>query len=210
MNRREISVLGGNAIGKIKKEKALKDYYNNPVFCKQCLKLIEPVVTKKGGVNIYVTRKKKFCDHSCSATYNNPHVIKKIAHICENPNCDRLTKNKKFCSKKCEGNNKKLLKIERFLNGELNDDCVRDETIRSFLIERQDGVCLTCGIEPVWNSKPIVFIVDHIDGNYENNSPDNIRAICPNCNSQSETFSGRNNNKIEHLIKRAKSNPNRK
>jgi ssDNA-binding Zn-finger/Zn-ribbon topoisomerase 1 len=35
-----------------------------------------------------------------------------------------------------------------------------------------------------WNGKSIVLEIDHIDGNSENNSPENLRFICPNCHSQ--------------------------
>lgn len=45
---------------------------------------------------------------------------------------------------------------------------------------------------PFHNGSPLVFIVDHIDGIFTNNNPENIRAICPNCNSQTDTFSGKN------------------
>ena len=100
--------------------------------------------------------------------------------------------------------------IKRFLDGKLNDNDVRSSTIRDYVTKKQDGKCSICGIIPFWNSKPIVFIVDHIDGNYENNDPHNIRTICPNCNSQTDTFSGKNNDKVEHIIKRVKSNPKRK
>ena len=198
--------------GLINKEIALKKYEDNPIFCKQCGKRIELLFSEKGGIRASETLERKFCNNSCSAKYNNKRNTKRFPNIhkCENPECDDLTSNEHFCSRKCDGNSKRLLKIERFLNGELNDDCVRDETIRAFLIKRQGGCCSICSIEPIWNSKPIVFIVDHVDGNYENNDPNNVRAICPNCNSQSETFSGRNNNKVEHEIKRTKSNPNRK
>lgn len=134
----------------------------------------------------------------------------KSMHKCDNVECDNLTINPKFCCGKCDGNNKRLLKIKRFLDGKLNDNDVRSSTIRDYVTKKQDGKCSICGIIPFWNSKPIVFIVDHIDGNYENNDPHNIRTICPNCNSQTDTFSGKNNDKVEHIIKRVKSNPKRK
>lgn len=36
------------------------------------------------------------------------------------------------------------------------------------------------------------MILDHIDGDNHNNLPSNLRWICPNCNSQLDTFAGRN------------------
>ncbi len=66
------------------------------------------------------------------------------------------------------------------------------------------GICSICKNLPVHNGKPLVFIVDHIDGIFTNNNPENIRAICPNCNSQTDTFSGKNTKK--NIEKRHKTN----
>lgn len=47
-----------------------------------------------------------------------------------------------------------------------------------------------CGLEgkTVWAGKPIVFQVDHVDGNNRNNQISNLRFLCPNCHSQTETY----------------------
>ena len=44
----------------------------------------------------------------------------------------------------------------------------------------------------MWNGKPLVLILDHINGNAEDNRYENLRFVCPNCNSQLPTFTGRN------------------
>lgn len=43
-----------------------------------------------------------------------------------------------------------------------------------------------------WNNKDIVLILDHIDGNPDNNNPSNLRLVCPNCDSQLPTFKSKN------------------
>lgn len=53
--------------------------------------------------------------------------------------------------------------------------------------------CDICGQPVLWNEKPLTMILDHIDGDNHNNQLDNLRWICPNCNSQLDTFAGRNN-----------------
>lgn len=47
--------------------------------------------------------------------------------------------------------------------------------------------CAECNKPPVWNSKPLVLEVDHIDGNSVNDLPDNLRFLCPDCHSQQIT-----------------------
>ena len=52
--------------------------------------------------------------------------------------------------------------------------------------------CVICNRPPEWKEKPLVLIIDHINGVNNDNRLDNLRLLCPNCNSQTETFAGRN------------------
>jgi hypothetical protein len=51
--------------------------------------------------------------------------------------------------------------------------------------------CEVCGITE-WNGKSVSFELDHIDGNRANHKLENIRIICPNCHSQTNTYRARN------------------
>lgn len=66
--------------------------------------------------------------------------------------------------------------------------------IRQYILNSQQGKCAICGISTSWNKKPLNFVLDHIDGNAGNNFSDNLRLICPNCDSQLETFKSKNHN----------------
>lgn len=63
----------------------------------------------------------------------------------------------------------------------------KGETVKRRLLVEQGGVCRICGVNS-WMGKPLILQLDHIDGNNTNNSKENLRMICPNCHSQTETF----------------------
>jgi hypothetical protein len=54
-----------------------------------------------------------------------------------------------------------------------------------------DEICGECGLGKEWNNKPITLELDHIDGDSINNILSNLRWLCPNCHSQTDTFRGR-------------------
>ena len=64
--------------------------------------------------------------------------------------------------------------------------------VRDYLYEQQEGRCAICGIEDQWNGVTLALIVDHINGDASNNRRENLRLICPNCDSQLPTFKARN------------------
>ena len=52
---------------------------------------------------------------------------------------------------------------------------------------------MECGwnkINPITNKVPIEL--EHIDGNSENNSLDNLKLLCPNCHSLTPTYKALN------------------
>ena len=52
--------------------------------------------------------------------------------------------------------------------------------------------CSLCKIPPIWNGKTLTMQLDHIDGNNKNNSRENLRLLCPNCHTQTDTYAGKN------------------
>ena len=53
--------------------------------------------------------------------------------------------------------------------------------------------CSICGINE-WLGQPISLQLDHINGIHNDHRRENLRFLCPNCHSQTETYAGRNKN----------------
>lgn len=51
--------------------------------------------------------------------------------------------------------------------------------------------CSQCGINQ-WNGNPINCELDHIDGVRTNHKIENLRLLCPNCHSQTDTYRSKN------------------
>ena len=58
----------------------------------------------------------------------------------------------------------------------------------------QEGIkenkCDKCHIKE-WQGKPLNMQLEHKDGNPHNHKLENLEFLCPNCNSQTETYCGR-------------------
>lgn len=52
--------------------------------------------------------------------------------------------------------------------------------------------CAECGLGREWCSKPLSLQVDHKNGIARDHRLENLRYLCPNCHSQTETFTGKN------------------
>lgn len=62
-----------------------------------------------------------------------------------------------------------------------------------------ENKCSACGLTGEWNGKPIALQLDHKNGQSRDHRLENLRILCPNCHSQTETFGGRNIRSISEL-----------
>ena len=58
-----------------------------------------------------------------------------------------------------------------------------------------DYVCTSCGNNGMWNEKKLSLHLDHINGVNNDNRIDNLRFLCPNCHTQTETYGGKSKKK---------------
>ena len=68
------------------------------------------------------------------------------------------------------------------------------KNFREDIMREQNYKCAICGMSNEWQDKPLVFIIDHIDGHASHNNRENLRCICPNCDSQLNTYKSKNKN----------------
>jgi len=65
---------------------------------------------------------------------------------------------------------------------------VKARLLRAGLLENR---CLQCGLSE-WRGKPITLHIDHINGVRDDHRLENLRILCPNCHSQTDTYGGHN------------------
>lgn len=89
------------------------------------------------------------------------------------------------CHNKGKASNKRKPAEERLVLGTPLDHRTHAKRLRDALVEiGVPYVCNECGMEPIWNNKPITLEVDHIDECYWNNVKENLQFLCPNCHTQ--------------------------
>lgn len=117
------------------------------------------------------------------------------------PNCKHCGKEielfgKIYCSIECQMIYKHKKKYEDFIvNNHLYcRDNYSPRLFKDKFLKDQDYKCDLCKIPNEWNGKKLVFVLDHIDGDASNNKRENLRLVCPNCDSQLPTFKSKNKN----------------
>lgn len=83
------------------------------------------------------------------------------------------------------------IKIEDVLVENSSYSCtssLKKKLLKNNLIEKKCNICSISN----WNGKDLSLQLDHINGINNDNRIENLRFLCPNCHSQTNTFAGRN------------------
>jgi len=175
----------------------VEEYNSNPKKCKCC-----------DAVLPYEKKYNDFCDQSCAAKFNNP--FRKVIEIRKNAakpkvsrDCDycgngmvNVRSEQKYCCQECSANHKRKIIFDQIEAGETK---LPSTNYRRYLIHKRGNRCESCGwdkVNPITDKCPIEL--EHIDGNSENNSLDNLKLLCPNCHSLTPTYKNLNKGKGRH------------
>jgi hypothetical protein len=197
MSKSEAGKLGyqkTKLIHEINRKLKIDNYNKCPILCKFCQKPLS-----------FSKRKGKYCNHSCSAKGTNSKNIKHgheviAPHPCSN--CKTIINSrigKKYCSHKCrtEYNWK-----ERVIKIEDSNEVIwhNSKTAKKFLTTKYGHKCQICGLSE-WLGQKLPLILDHINGNSDDWSLDNLRQICSNCDSLTPTYKFKNAGNGRHYRK---------
>lgn len=97
----------------------------------------------------------------------------------------------KYCDNKCQRDLQSKLILEKNIELFNEGKLANRPAIRRVLSHLYGEKCFECDLTD-WQNKSIVLQVDHINGEPYNNSPENLRLLCPNCHSQTDSFAGGN------------------
>jgi hypothetical protein len=75
------------------------------------------------------------------------------------------------------------------VNGNVINSRVKTIIERENLLPRQ---CDVCSLTDTWQGKPLKLQLDHINGINNDNRLENLRFLCPNCHTQTDTFCSKN------------------
>lgn len=154
------------------------DYWNDEDF----LKVVSESTTMSNVLRVF------------GIPYNQGHYAKefhvRIKYL--KANIDHFTLSKRSKQRPFE---EILVKNSPYLGG---SNYLKKRLVKAGLLEYK---CKICDIKS-WNDKPISLHLDHINGDSSDNRLENLRILCPNCHSQTETYCGSKKKKAKNTYKK--------
>jgi transcription elongation factor Elf1 len=136
---------------------------------------------------------RKYIEFNCDFCNKPTKKIKKNYNINNNI--------RNFCSLRCSAKARQIDEynqyIKDWLSGKVNGLNKDNETISNYIKKwiklTKNNKCEICNWNKV-NEKTgnVPVTLHHKDGNYKNNTPDNLMLLCPNCHSLTPTYGSLN------------------
>lgn len=141
------------------------------------------------------------CSRSCGVAYSNRTDPKRKKvnkpHECGVEGCvsqsERVRGEVYLCSKEC----RYIYNVQEWLAGRESgsNKYTYKAFVKQYLLETYGYRCVLCNICDTRPEVVEVLQLDHIDGHWDNNSPGNVRMLCPTCHALTETYGAKNKGK---------------
>lgn len=162
-------------------------YSKDSKYCLQCGS--EIVWTKN-------TYRNKFCNQSCNATYQNLKGTRRNSTLqgkCYNCTNELKYKNKSGLCSACYKTCRTQLQIDAWLANSIlmphNKYGGVPAFIRYWMVDTLGEKCSVCGFkERHPRTGNIVVEIEHLDGDYKHNRPENLVFLCPNHHALTDTY----------------------
>lgn len=150
---------------------------------------------KKAAIKlgIVLPKRKKLPDNY--SPYNKGKYRVSICKNCGSEIKISTWKYQKFCNSDCYNEYKSKNLYQYYINNQ--EEFCHEKNMRfvkKYILKEQDNKCSICYHNNIWNNQSLIFVLDHIDGNAHNNRRINLRLVCPNCDSQLNTYKSKNKN----------------
>src|SRR5687768_5680423 len=88
--------------------------------------------------------------------------------------------------------------LDKVLSGEIKLKSRHNLKQRILREKKLPYICTICGNIGEWNGMRLVLHLDHINGINDDDRLENLRFLCPNCHSQTDTYAGKSKGNGRH------------
>lgn len=138
-----------------------------------------------------MSAQKTINDDDLKAAYKKHKHLAKMAAELNVPEVSIWRRCKQLGLEFANGGARQKIELSEIIEGkhpQYQTNKLKNRLLKEGIMENK---CSCCGISE-WNNKPITMQLDHIDGNSNNHVLNNLRLLCPNCHSQTDTWCGKN------------------